>query len=83
MRRLGSTLIGLTALTLIVTACQSDLCTIRGEARPFADGTLLCLTPDLNADTADCDTISIVDGRFTHTATATTPLLCQSASPRP
>lgn len=81
MRRLGSTLIGLTALTLIVTACQSDLYTIRGEARQFADGTLLCLTPDLNNDTADCDTVSIIDGRFTYTATATATRLCRLYAP--
>ena len=81
MRRLGSTLIGLTALTLIVAACQSDLCTIRGEARPFADGTPLCLTPDLNADTAHCDTIRVIDGRFTYTATATDTRLCRLYAP--
>ena len=81
MRRLGSTLIGLTALTLIVAACQSDLYTIRGEARPFADGTLLCLTPDLNADTADCDTVRVIDGRFTYTTTATDTRLCRLYAP--
>ena len=81
MRRLGSTLIGLTALTLIVTACQSDLYTIRGEARQFADGTLLCLTTNLNNDTADCDTIRVTDGRFTYTATAADIHLCRLYAP--
>ena len=81
MRRLGSTLIGLTALTLIVTACQSDLYTIKGEARQFADGTLLCLTTNLNNDTADCDTIRVTDGRFTYTATAADIHLCRLYAP--
>lgn len=82
MRPLVSSLIGLAALTLTVTACQSDSYTIRGEARQFADGTLVLLTPDLNGDSlASCDTIVVADGRFTYTGTAATTSLHRLYTP--
>ncbi len=57
------TFLGLATLCLL-TACQSDTCSISGEAPLMNDGDVILLVKNLEADKPDIDSLIVSNGRF-------------------
>jgi len=68
-------LIGLAA-ALMFSACQSNTFHIKGEAKDFADGTVLYLTTDLS-DGLPTDSIIVADGKLSLSATTDSAQFCR------
>ena len=69
--------IGLAATTILLVACQSNIYHIKGEAKTFADGTMLYLTTDLNGDGHPVDSVIVNEGHFSTRGMADTTQLCK------
>lgn len=67
--------IGLAA-ALMFSACQSNTFHIKGEAKDFADGTILYLTTDLS-DGLPTDSIIVDDGKLSLSGTTDSTLFCR------
>lgn len=55
--------------SLTLAACQSDTYSIKGEAHPFSDGTVLYLTAAPQSDSHPYDSIIVKDGKFAYHGT--------------
>lgn len=61
---------------MILTACQSNTYSVKGEAKGMADGTNLYLATGLD-DAQPLDTLTVMDGRFQLRGETDTTLLCR------
>jgi hypothetical protein len=65
-------IVGLTTVIVFFTACQSNTYSIKGEAKFFADGTLLYV----DNDRQHIDSFIVMDGHFSSNGIADSTSLC-------